>query len=118
MPSLSEARKTATRVTSSVCGQALHDGVEQGAEVGLRVEPAAEFDQRLAIVEALLVEDPIDAGLDHALERIEDEAGDDDGGDAGPRRRGWAEPGVDDLGGERDDAEVERRPARRWPGCR
>ena len=47
--------------------QALDDGVEQGAEVGLGVEAAAEVDQGLAVVEALLVEDAVDAGLDLRL---------------------------------------------------
>ena len=52
--------------------QALDDGIEQGAQIGLGVEAAAEVDQRLAVVEALLVEDAIDACLDRALERIEE----------------------------------------------
>ena len=79
--------------------EALDDGVDQGAEVGLGVEAAAEVDQGLAVVEALLIEDAVDAGLDHALERIEDEAGDDDGGQQAPDAEGCGSAGVDDLGG-------------------
>ena len=68
--------------------QALDDGLDEGAEVGLGVEAAAELDEGFAVVETLLVEDAIDAGLDHALERIEEQAGDDDGERRGPRREG------------------------------
>ena len=64
-----------------------------GAEIGLGVEAAAEVDQGLAVVEALLVEEAVDAGLDAALEGIEGEAGHDDG-ESGPQmpksgRRVW-----------------------------
>ena len=58
--------------------QTLDDGVNQGAEVGLRVEGAAKVDQGLAVVEALLIEEAINPALDGALERVEDESGDKD----------------------------------------
>ncbi len=65
-------------------GEAFDDGVDEGAEVGLGVEGAAEVDEGFAVVEALLVEDAVDAGLDGALEGLEDEAGGDDGGEQAP----------------------------------
>ena len=51
--------------------QPLHNGVHQSAQVGLRVQAAAEVDQRLAVVEALLVENAVYPRLDHALQWIE-----------------------------------------------
>ena len=54
----------------------------------------------------LLVEEAVDAVLDDALEGIEDEAGDDDGGDEAPLAD-VMQAGVDDFGDEGDDAEVE-----------
>ncbi len=86
-------------------GETFDDGVEQGAEVGLGVDAAAELDQGLAVVEALLVEDAVDAGLNGAFERIEDDAGDDDGSQQSPDAE-VGEAGVDDLTCESDDAEV------------
>ena len=62
----------------------LDDAVEEGAEVGLCVEAATEVDEGLTVVEALLIEDAIDAALDGAFERVEDQAGDGDGGDQAP----------------------------------
>ena len=38
-------------------GQPLDNGIDQRAQIGLRVQAAAKVDQRLAIVEVLLVED-------------------------------------------------------------
>ncbi len=105
MGALSSARKTATRVTSRVCGQALDDGVEQGAEVGLGVEAAAEVDQGLAVVEALLVEETVDAALNAALEGIEGEPHHDDGDDRTVEAE-VREAVVDHLRREADDAEV------------
>ncbi|MEI9980534.1 MAG: hypothetical protein WDN23_16345 [Edaphobacter sp.] len=58
-PSLSEARKTATRVTSSVCGKPLHNRIQQRPQIGLRIQAAAELHQSLAIVEPFLVKDPV-----------------------------------------------------------
>ena len=51
--------------------QLLDDGIEQGLEVGLGAEAAAEFDQRSAIVVAMAVEGAVDPSLNAALERIE-----------------------------------------------
>src|SRR5665213_296995 len=87
-------------------GQALDDGLDEGAEVGLGVETAAELDEGFAVVETLLVEDAIHAALDEALERIEEQAGDDDGGDEAPGAEA-RELGVYELGGKGDDAKVE-----------
>ena len=52
--------------------QALDDGVDESAEVGLGVEGAAEVDEGLAVVEAAAIEETVDARLNDALERIED----------------------------------------------
>ncbi len=65
--------------------QPLDDGVEQCPQIGLRVQAAAELDQGLAVVEALLIEDAVDTGLNRPFERIEDEAGDDDRSQKSPR---------------------------------
>ena len=54
------------------------------AQVGLRIQLAAELHQRLAIVEAFLVEDAVHSRLDDALQRIEDETRDDDGRNQAP----------------------------------
>ena len=70
------------------------------------VEAAAELDQGLAVVEAFLVEDAVDAGLDGAFERIEDDAGDDDGRQQAPDAQ-VGQAGMDDLAGDCDDAEVD-----------
>ena len=77
--------------------QPLDDGVEQRAQVGLRVEAAAKLDQGLAVVEALLIEDAVDPSLNRALQRIEDEAGDDDGCEQAPYAEGWGSRAVNDL---------------------
>ena len=50
----------ATRATSSVSDKPVHDRVKQPAQIGLRTQAAAELDQRLAIVIALVVEDAVD----------------------------------------------------------
>ena len=62
----------------------LHDRVHEGGKVGLRVQLAAKLNQRFAIVEALLVEDTIDAILNGPLQRIKHEAGDDNSADEAP----------------------------------
>src|SRR5579884_3807417 len=54
--------------------QPLYDRVQQRRQVGLRVQAAAEVDQRLAVVEALLVECAVHPCLDAPLEGIEGEA--------------------------------------------
>ena len=82
------------------------DGVEQGAQVGLGVQAAAKLDQRLAVVEALLIEDAIDAGLDGAFEGFEQDSGDDDSSQQTPDTQA-GEAGVEHLRGDGDDAEVE-----------
>ncbi len=64
--------------------EALDDGVDQGAKVGLRVERAAEVDEGFAVVEAASIEEAVDPGLDGALEGIKDEAGGDDDGEQAP----------------------------------
>ncbi len=88
--------------------EAFDDGVEQGSQVGLRVQSAAEFDQGLAVVEALLIEDAVYARLNGSLQRIEDEAGDDDCSEDVPTCAGPGQAGRDDhLCGYCDDAEVE-----------
>ncbi len=53
-------------------------------EVGLGVQFAAEVDEGFAVVEALLVEERGRRGPGSALERVEEQAGDDDGGDQTP----------------------------------
>src|SRR5215469_9856437 len=58
--------------------ETLHDRIEQGAQIGLRIDAAAKLHQRLPVVKTLLIEGAIDPGLDHALQRIECNAGDDD----------------------------------------
>ena len=60
------ARKTATRVTSSVCGSRSTIESSKRAQIGLRVEAAAKLDQRLAVVEALLIEDAIHPRLNRS----------------------------------------------------
>ena len=52
--------------------QPFDDRIEQRAQVGLGIEAAAEVDERLTVVETLLVEDAVDAPLNTALKRIED----------------------------------------------
>ena len=86
--------------------QALDDGVDEGAEVGLGVERAAEVDEGFAVVEALLVEDAVDVRLEEALDGLEDEAGGDDGGEQAPDFE-RLEARVHDFGGDGDDREVE-----------
>ncbi len=89
--------------------QAVNDGGEQGVEIGFGTEAAAELDESLAIVVALAVEGAIDPALNAALEGIEDGRRDEDGDDQGPLAHlahGLGQAGVDDLGDERDDAEV------------
>ena len=82
------------------------DGVDERAKIGLRVEVAAEADQRLAVVEPLGIEDAIDPGLNPVLERVEEQAGDDDRGDEPPGAEA-GEPRVDNLRRDGDDDEVE-----------
>ena len=69
---LSSARKTATARYEQRPRQALDDRIEQGTEIGLRIQAAAELDQRLAVVVTLPVEDAIDPALDPPLQRFED----------------------------------------------
>jgi hypothetical protein len=52
--------------------QPLDDGVQQGPQIGLRTEAAAEFHQRLAVVVAMAVEGPVHPTLNPALQRVED----------------------------------------------
>ncbi len=87
-------------------GETFDDGVQQGAEVGLGVDAAAEFDEGLAVVEAFLIEDTVDAGLNGSFEWIEDDSCDDDGSQQSPDAE-VGEAAVDDLTGEGDDAEVD-----------
>jgi hypothetical protein len=65
-------------------GQAVDEGIEQRAQVGLRIQAAAEVDQRLPVVIALAVEDAVYAFLDGALQRIEQLRRDHDGRDQAP----------------------------------
>ncbi len=86
-------------------GEAVDDGAGERLKVGLRGEAAAELDERLAVVVALLVEDAVDAALDGGLDGVEDEGGgDDDGEDAPGFEAGQA--GVCDLAREGHDHEV------------
>ena len=85
--------------------QALDDGVEQVAEVGLGAQAAAKLDQRLAIVVALAVENAVNALLDGALDGIEERRGDDDGGDQTVETRA-RQPGVDQRGSDGHQEEV------------
>ncbi len=58
-------------------GEALDDGVDQGVQVGLRGDATAKLDEGVAIVVALLLEEPVNAGRDSALDGIEEQSGDD-----------------------------------------
>lgn len=86
-------------------GKALYDGVEQSTKVGLGVEAATELDEGFAVVKAFLIEDSVHARLNGTLERIEDDSGDDDGGEQSPDAE-IGESGVDHLAGQRNDAKV------------
>ena len=52
--------------------QPLHDGVEQRGQVGLRAQPPAKLDQRLAVVVFVPVEDPVHPPLDAPLQRLKE----------------------------------------------
>ena len=56
-PSLSAARKTATRVTRRVCGRRSTIESRRARRSVCEFSAAAELDQSLAVVEALLIED-------------------------------------------------------------
>src|SRR5712692_2696922 len=86
--------------------QAFHDGVEQSAQIGLRVQAAAELYEGLAVVEALLVEDAVYAGLNRSLERIEDQPRNDDRCKKAPYAQA-RQPCANQLRRQREDAEVE-----------
>ncbi len=85
--------------------QPVHDRAEQPAQIGLRAQAAAEGDQGLPIVVALMVEDPVDPVLNGAFERFEKLRGDDDGGDQAPCARA-GQAGVHQFGRDRDCTEV------------
>src|ERR1700712_3109313 len=86
--------------------QTLHDGVEQGAQIGLRVDAAAKFDQRLAVVKTLLIEGAVNPRLNRPFQRFEGNAGDDNGRQQTPETKLGGETAVYDLTGYRHDAEV------------
>src|ERR1700712_4282310 len=87
--------------------QTLHNGVEQGAQIGLRVDAAAKLHQRLAVVKTLLIEGAIDPRLNRPFQRFESYAGDDDGCQQAPDAELWRKPAMHDLAGNRDHAEVD-----------
>ena len=95
--------------------QTLDDGVDQGAQVGLRVERPSEVDESLAIVETPAIEDAVDARLDGTLQRVEGEARNDDGREQAPGAQ-VGQARVNGLGEERDDAKVEADQGRRRQG--
>ena len=86
--------------------QRLRNAVEHGAEQRLEAdfvgERAAEFDQRAAIVEAVAIEEVVEARLHPVAQRLEQERGDDDGDHRAGRAR---RPGrVEQLADQRDAA--------------
>ncbi len=95
-PSLFAGKKHCDPRDQQRLRQPLHDRVDQRAQVGLRVQAAAEVDQRLAVVEALLIEDAVDPRLNRPLQRIEDRPVTMIAATSGPRCRG-REARVDDL---------------------
>ena len=86
--------------------QPFDDRIDEGPKVSLRVKGTTEIDQGLTVVEALLVEDAVHPCLDGSFERIEDEAGSDDGRQQTPDAEVW-EPGMDKLCREGNHAKVE-----------
>src|ERR1700738_1017196 len=61
-------------------GQALDDGIQQGAQICLRVEASTEVNESLPVIEALLLEDAVDPRLNGSFEWIEDDSRNDDSG--------------------------------------
>ena len=86
--------------------EAVDDGREQGVEVGLRAESTAELDQRLPVVIALAVEELVDAFLNGALERIEEQRCEDYRGDETARAEG-GQALLDEVTGDRDQQEIQ-----------
>ncbi len=80
--------------------------MEQGLEVGLGTEAAAELDQRLAVIVAMAVKGAVDPALNAALEGIEDGRSGQNGDDQRPLAYGFRQALVDHEGDEGDDAEV------------
>ena len=85
--------------------QPVHDRAEQPVQIRLRAQAAAEGDQGLAVVVALMVEDPVDPVLNGAFERFEKLRRDNDGGDQAPCSRA-GQAGVNQLGRDRDCSEI------------
>src|ERR1700733_6286814 len=86
--------------------QTFHDGIEQSTQIGLGVDATAKFNQRFTVVEAFLIEDTVNAGLNHSLQWIEDNGGQDDARDQTPGTE-VRQALVDDLSNDRHDDEVE-----------
>ncbi len=87
-------------------GQPVDQRAQQCPQVRLRVQAASKFNQRGARVQSLAVENTVDAVLNSAFHRIEDQRGDDDGGRQSPatRRR---QSCMDHLSGKRHRAEID-----------
>ena len=97
--------------------QPLHNRVHQCAQVCLCIQLAAKLHQRLAVVDALLVEHTVDPALNHALERIESQPSQDHGRHQPPLAQAL-EALMHHLSGERDYAEVQpHQRARRQRIC-
>ena len=86
--------------------QALDDGFEQGMEIGLGTQAAAEFNQGLAVVVAVAVEDAIDPALDTTLQGLENRGDDQDREPQSPLADSRRHVDVNLFGGQGHDAEV------------
>src|ERR1700679_94794 len=86
--------------------QPLHNRVYQRAQVSLRIQLASKLHQRLAVVDALLIEHPVHVSLDKTLERIENQSGHDDGSYQAPLAQVF-EALVYHLRAQRHDAEID-----------
>src|ERR1700734_671426 len=84
---------------------AIHHGTEHRLETDFIGERAAEFDQRAAIVQAIAIEEAIEACLNPFTERLEQKRSNNNGDDAADGTVGLR---MEDLRDERHKEEINR----------
>ena len=86
--------------------QPFDDRLEQRANIGLRIQATAEFNQRFAVIVAMAVEDTIDPVLNPPLQRVKGDRDNEDRKPQAPLANRCRQTCVHHLRGQGDHAEI------------